>query len=101
MNGYIEGSVVQDALELRAKLNDSGQAASYLGALPAEAKVGKVVIRHSSATARTKAFVAFASLDVQFRARNTVYTRHFDKTGAERRLPQEELLRGVRGDTRP
>jgi hypothetical protein len=97
----IDASVLADAQALRATLENPARAAFFLGGLPAEAKHGKVAIRHSSSGARGSPFVAFASLDVDVRSRSTTYVRHFDVSGAERRLPQEQSPAGVRVDSKP
>jgi hypothetical protein len=84
-------------LEMTA--GDSGKT-SFLARLPAGSQPGKVVIRHTSATAQ-EPFEVFASYDIverkatpepgaEGRAPLVVsVVKHFDVDGVERRLPQE------------
>ena len=78
----------------------------FLARLPAELRVGKVVIRHSSATEEGP-FEVYASFDVLQRKESplaeksrgdigtvSVAVRHFDVSGAELRLPQERRNMG-------
>jgi hypothetical protein len=103
----IPAKVLADATRL-AELVNAGRT-EYLVRLPAGLPAGKVVIRHSSATADGP-FEAYASYDVVERKESvlpmrdtnqatgpvvSVVVRHFDVDGAELRLPQERRSMGA------
>jgi hypothetical protein len=85
--------VIDQAEELRARLEAPGQRESFARRLPLRdmraATAGHVAIRHSSAVAEG-AFEAYALYDVVTRdGKGTAFTQHFDASGVEVRLPQE------------
>jgi hypothetical protein len=89
----LNASVISDAVALSQTVaSTSPISATYLGSLPVPASVasiGKVVIHHSSEFVRTT-FEDYACYDVQIvPSLGGGYVRHFDKNGAEIRLPQE------------
>ena len=91
----LDSSVVSDALALSTTLAAPASAASYYSLLPFPSSVsgsGILRIHHSSQFVRGT-FQTMACFDVWEAAVGGSGTvRHFDKTGAEVRLPQE--LRG-------
>jgi len=113
----IPAKALADARRLEELAGSSGDT-EFLARLPAGLPSGKVVIRHSSATAEGP-FEVFASYDVLERKTSpataegkalgrytpsittvvSVVVRHFDVDGVERRLPQEK--RNVGADYPP
>lgn len=104
----IPAKALADARRLEELVRSSGKA-NFLTRLPAGLPIGKVVIRHSSATEEGP-FEVFASYDVLQRRTSpatadgkpqmvSVIVRHFGVDGQERRLPQEK--RNVGSDFPP
>ena len=104
----IPAKALMDARRLE-ELAGSSNKTEFLASLPAGLPSGKVVIRHSSATAEGP-FEVFASYDViesktssrtagekpnEARQFVSVVVRHFDVDGIERRLPQERRNLGA------
>jgi hypothetical protein len=91
----LDASVVNDAAALSATISDPVQAAGYLGKLPFASSIsatGSVVIHHSSEFTR-EAFQDVACYDVwNASPLGSGWVRHFDKNGAEVRLPQEQRV---------
>jgi len=91
----LDASVIADASTLSNTLASPSLAAAYFASLPVSsdiASTGSVIIHHSSEFVET-AFQDVACYDVWFgppvQGEGVGWTRHFDKTGAEVRLPQE------------
>lgn len=100
----IPAKALAEARRLHEILSGPGKT-RFVARLPAGLPEGKIVIRHSSATAQGS-FEAFASYDVVDRrtfpesaaspsSRVSVIVRHFDVDGVERRLPQERRNLGA------
>jgi hypothetical protein len=98
----IPASVVAEAKQLRDDLALPGQASAFRAraAIGGDSD-GRVVIRHTSHTWRGKSG-AWALYDVNYRipGERSSYTRHFDKGGVERHLPEELVGRDVPSDPR-
>lgn len=99
----ISAKAINEARRLRSMLSQESERAAFLSRLPSDLPLGKVVIRHSSATVGGP-FEVFASYDVvEHRTsseptkapdmvgtgRATSIVRHFDIEGNERKLAQE------------
>ena len=99
----IPSKAMDEARQLSAKVSQEGERAAFLSRLPPDLPSGKVVIRHSAATAQGP-FEAFASYDVVERRMLSEsmgpsgadrmipavsIVRHFDVEGKERKLAQE------------
>jgi hypothetical protein len=98
----IPASVVAEARQLRDSLALPGQAAAFRArAAIGDDSDGRVVIRHTAHTWRGKSG-AWALYDVNYRipGERSSYTRHFDKDGIERRLPEELVGKDVPSDRR-
>jgi hypothetical protein len=105
----IPAKAIADARRLDELVRTAGKT-GFLDRLPAGLPSGKVVIRHSSATAEGP-FEAFASYDVLEKRTSSgtaggktpsppnssvsVFVRHFDVEGVERHLPQERRNLGA------
>jgi hypothetical protein len=88
----LDASVVADALALAATLANPTTSVGYIASLPIPASVastGSVVIHHTSEFVDAPV-QAVACYDVwNASPAGSGWTRHFDKTGTEVRLPQE------------
>ncbi len=104
----ISSKAIDEARELRARTSQEPERAAFLSRLPRDLPAGKVVIRHSSATANGP-FEVFASYDVverrstrdsthpsgvEGRVLTASIVRHFDVEGNERKLAGETRSKG-------
>ncbi len=97
----IPASILREARQIRDQLAAGSGREKFLAHVPGGLPSGRVAIRHSSAAEQQSPFEALASYDVIERSASaepltaanstgtSAITRHFDKDGAERKLPQE------------
>jgi hypothetical protein len=86
----IPDAVLADAKLLAETLGDPATAGSMLSKIPNGSKgPGKVVIRHTPFS-YGGAFAARVAYDVKYKSGGAVAIRHFDISGAEFRMPEEQ-----------
>ena len=78
---------MSDATAIAALVTDPIKGPRYVASLPEHTGKGRVVIRHTSAWAHATSLMAVAAYDIDINRA----VRHFDLSGNELRLPQEQM----------